>query len=149
MLYLGVLARGLETGRYRAWAAVLLALTALCHLIPLFFALAGTVVWFALQLDWGKVRLWMWARSLVAASFGGAAVLGDRAPAGGSAAAGRSTRAAAVVFAGLVALAAVRARPLDLQRPWGADALRSCRCCRRRPASARSGSCPSTCATAT
>ncbi|MGZ4727556.1 MAG: hypothetical protein ACXWB2_07545, partial [Acidimicrobiales bacterium] len=77
VLYLGVLARGLETGRYRAWAAGLLALTALCHLIPLFFALAGTVVWFALQLDWGKVRLWMWALFGVA-SFGGAYLLSDR-----------------------------------------------------------------------
>ena len=69
VLYLGVLARGLETGRYRAWAAVLLALTALCHLIPLFFALAGTVVWVFLQFDWGRVRLWMWAL-MVAGSFG-------------------------------------------------------------------------------
>jgi len=49
VLYLGVLGRGLETGRYRGWAAVLLALTGLCHLIPLFFALAGTVVWLVLR----------------------------------------------------------------------------------------------------
>ncbi|MCB1016448.1 MAG: hypothetical protein KDB10_15270, partial [Acidimicrobiales bacterium] len=34
LLYLGVVARGLETGRHRALAAVLLALTVLCHLIP-------------------------------------------------------------------------------------------------------------------
>ena len=76
VLYLGVLARGLENGKYRAWAAVLLALTALCHLIPLFFALAGTVVWVFLQFDWARVRLWMWA-SMGAASFGLAAVAGD------------------------------------------------------------------------
>ena len=44
VLYLGVLLRGLRTGRHRALAAVLLALTGLCHLIPAFFALAGTVV---------------------------------------------------------------------------------------------------------
>ncbi len=49
VLYLGVVGRGLETGRHRFAAAVLLALTALCHLIPLFFALAGTAVWFLLQ----------------------------------------------------------------------------------------------------
>ena len=57
LLYLGVVARGLETGRHRAWAAVLLALCGLCHLIPAFFALAGTLVWFLLrpgrpQLKW-------------------------------------------------------------------------------------------------
>jgi len=55
LLYLGVVGRGLATGRNRAWAAALLALTALCHLIPLFFALAGTVVWFFLYLSWQKV----------------------------------------------------------------------------------------------
>ena len=47
LLFLGVLARGLETGRYRAWAAALLALTALCHIIPVFFAGAGALVLFA------------------------------------------------------------------------------------------------------
>ena len=44
LLYLGVVIRGLRTGRHRALAAVLLALTGLCHLIPAFFALAGTAV---------------------------------------------------------------------------------------------------------
>ena len=43
LLYLGVVIRGLRTGQHRALAAVLLALTGLCHLIPAFFALAGTV----------------------------------------------------------------------------------------------------------
>ncbi|WP_334142437.1 hypothetical protein [Rhabdothermincola sp.] len=55
LLYLGVLGRGLETGRHRGWAATLLALTALCHLIPLFFALAGTVIWFVLALGWRRL----------------------------------------------------------------------------------------------
>jgi fumarate reductase subunit C len=49
VLYLGVLGRGLEDGRHRFAAAGLLAMVALCHLIPLFFALAGTVIWFVLQ----------------------------------------------------------------------------------------------------
>ncbi len=49
LLYLGVFARSLETGRYRGWAAVLLALTGLCHLIPLIFVLVGTVIWFVLR----------------------------------------------------------------------------------------------------
>jgi uncharacterized membrane protein len=56
LLYLGVVGRGLENGKHRGWAAVLLALTALCHLIPLIFALVGTVVWFMLYLAWGRLR---------------------------------------------------------------------------------------------
>ena len=44
VLYLGVVLRGLRTGRHRALAAVLLALTGLCHLIPAFFALVVTLV---------------------------------------------------------------------------------------------------------
>ncbi|MEQ1785531.1 MAG: 6-pyruvoyl-tetrahydropterin synthase-related protein [Acidimicrobiales bacterium] len=44
LLYLGFVVRGLRTGRHRAMAAVLLALTGLCHLIPAFFALAATLV---------------------------------------------------------------------------------------------------------
>jgi uncharacterized membrane protein len=49
LIYLGVLDRGLATGKHRGWAAVLLALTGLCHLIPAFFALIGTVVIVALH----------------------------------------------------------------------------------------------------
>lgn len=56
VLYLGVLGRGLETGRHRALAAGLLALTTLCHLIPLFFALAGTVIWFVLRPGIARLR---------------------------------------------------------------------------------------------
>ncbi len=63
LVYLGVVVRGLRTGRHRALAAVLLALTGLCHLIPAFYALAGTVVivsgWFARPAAiaaWGAVR---------------------------------------------------------------------------------------------
>jgi hypothetical protein len=56
LLYLGMLARGLETGRHRGWAAVLLALTALCHLIPLIFALVGTALWFVFRP--GKAQAW-------------------------------------------------------------------------------------------
>lgn len=42
VLYIGVAARGLETGRHRGIAAVLLALTGLTHLFPAFFALVAT-----------------------------------------------------------------------------------------------------------
>jgi 6-pyruvoyl-tetrahydropterin synthase related domain len=44
LLYLGVVFKGFETGRYRALAALLLALTGLCHLIPAFWALGATAV---------------------------------------------------------------------------------------------------------
>jgi hypothetical protein len=44
LVYLGVVIRGLRTGRHRALAAVLLALTGLCHIIPAFFVLGATVV---------------------------------------------------------------------------------------------------------
>jgi hypothetical protein len=56
LLYLGLVVRGLETGRHRALAAVLLALTGLCHLIPAFFALAGTVVAFVMRPGMARVR---------------------------------------------------------------------------------------------
>ena len=50
VLYVGVMLRGLRTGEHRALAAVLLALTGLCHLIPAFWVLAATavavLVWF-------------------------------------------------------------------------------------------------------
>jgi hypothetical protein len=44
ILYVGVILRGLRTGEHRALAAVLLALTGLCHLIPAFWVLAATAV---------------------------------------------------------------------------------------------------------
>jgi hypothetical protein len=55
-VYLGVLARGLETGRYRALSAVLLACVALCHMIPTFFALAGTLVLVLMHLDRRRLK---------------------------------------------------------------------------------------------
>jgi len=44
ILYVGVVLRGLRTGEHRALAAILLALTGLCHLIPAFWVLAATAV---------------------------------------------------------------------------------------------------------
>ncbi len=44
LVFLGLIARGLETGRYRAWAAVALAITGLCHLLPTLFAVGGALV---------------------------------------------------------------------------------------------------------
>ncbi len=44
LVYAGVVLRGLATGRHRALAAVLLALTGLCHIIPAFWALGLTAL---------------------------------------------------------------------------------------------------------
>jgi hypothetical protein len=49
LVFLGVFARSLDTGRYRVWAAVLLALTGLSHLLPTLFAVAGALVLLALR----------------------------------------------------------------------------------------------------
>ncbi len=55
LLFLGVVARGLDTGRHRALAAGLLALTGLCHLLPTIFAVIGAMV--LLLLRPGRVRV--------------------------------------------------------------------------------------------
>jgi hypothetical protein len=55
LLFLGVLARGLETGRSLATAAVLLALTGLSHLVPTLFALAGAAVLVLLRPERGRL----------------------------------------------------------------------------------------------
>jgi hypothetical protein len=49
VLFLGVVARGLDTGRHRALAAVLLALTGLCHLLPTIFAVVGACLFYLLK----------------------------------------------------------------------------------------------------
>ncbi len=59
VVYLGVVLRGLRTGRHRALAAVLLALTGLCHIIPAFFALAGTAVAFAFSRPYRPRLRWL------------------------------------------------------------------------------------------
>ena len=60
LVFLGLVVRGLDTGRHRASAAVLLALTGLSHILPLFFALGGTVVLMVMSListrDWRRLR---------------------------------------------------------------------------------------------
>ena len=70
VLYVGVLLRGLETGRHRTAAAVLLALCALCHVIPAIFAVAATLVALLLRADRTRLR---WTLS---AGFVGAALTG-------------------------------------------------------------------------
>ena len=49
LVYLGLLVRGMETGKNRGWAAVLLAATGLCHLLVAFFALLATAIAFFLR----------------------------------------------------------------------------------------------------
>ena len=49
LLFLGVVARGLDTGKHRALAGVLLALTGLSHLLPTIFAVAGVGVLYLLR----------------------------------------------------------------------------------------------------
>ncbi len=51
LVFLGVWIRGVRTGRHRALAAVLFALTLLCHLLPAMFAGVGAVVWLLLDAD--------------------------------------------------------------------------------------------------
>jgi hypothetical protein len=51
LLFLGVVASGLRTGRHRALAAVLFSATLLCHLIPAIFAAAGAAIWLLLDAD--------------------------------------------------------------------------------------------------
>ncbi|MGH9268467.1 MAG: hypothetical protein ACRD0D_09855, partial [Acidimicrobiales bacterium] len=49
LVFLGVFGRGLETGRGRVLAAGLFGATALCHLIPAVFAVAGAAALFLLR----------------------------------------------------------------------------------------------------
>jgi hypothetical protein len=57
LVFLGVVARGLETGRYRGWAALLLLVTGLCHLLPTIFAILGALVLTIMR--WDR-RAWRW-----------------------------------------------------------------------------------------
>ena len=61
LVYLGVAARGLETGRYRAWGAVLFSLVLLNHLIPAMFAVVATLLLGLLRLaiDARKPGSWL------------------------------------------------------------------------------------------
>lgn len=56
LVYLGVMLSGLQTGRYRVLAGVLLALVGLTHLIPAMFALAATGVAFIMRPGCRNVR---------------------------------------------------------------------------------------------
>jgi len=64
LVFLGVVARGLRTGKHRALAAGLLALTALCHMIPTFFVLVGAAVLLLMGADRRRLK---WIVTVVAA----------------------------------------------------------------------------------
>ena len=69
LVFLGLAVRGMRTGRYRAAAAVVLAVCILCHLLTAFFALAGALVIFVLA---GPTRKRLW---WMVASVGGGLLL--------------------------------------------------------------------------
>src|SRR5207302_6882552 len=49
LLFLGLLARGLDTGRWPVLASVALAVTGLCHLLPTVFVVVAAVVLLVLR----------------------------------------------------------------------------------------------------
>ncbi len=51
LVFLGVVARGLDDGRHRAIAAVLLAAVGVSHILPLFFAIGGAIVLTLMRFD--------------------------------------------------------------------------------------------------
>jgi hypothetical protein len=57
ILGFGLLARGMRTGKYRSWAAIVLALAAVCHGIVLIYAAAGALVIVLINSDsWKRLR---------------------------------------------------------------------------------------------
>src|SRR5215217_1336783 len=56
VVFLGLVLRGLDTGRLRAVAAVALGLCALCHVIPMIFAVIGAAVAVAMQPARARIR---------------------------------------------------------------------------------------------
>ena len=54
LVALGLVIRGTRTGEYKGWAAAMIALTALCHLLPAFFLLGAVVVLMILRVLQGR-----------------------------------------------------------------------------------------------
>jgi phosphomannomutase len=52
LLFLGFVMRGLDNGRHRAIAALILACCGISHILPLFFAIGGAVVLTVMAIDW-------------------------------------------------------------------------------------------------
>ena len=62
LIFLGLVMRGLQTGRYRAWAAVILACAFMSHIDPFMFAVVGAIVLVLMQAlrarDWRPIVWW-------------------------------------------------------------------------------------------
>lgn len=56
LVFLGVVARGLDNGRHRALAAVLLSVAFMSHLLPTLFVLGGAAVLVAMRADRRRLR---------------------------------------------------------------------------------------------
>jgi hypothetical protein len=56
LLFLGLMARGLRTGRHRGWGAVVLALCILAHIVPALFALVGAALLIGMEMLPARVR---------------------------------------------------------------------------------------------
>ncbi len=56
LLFLGLMARGLRTGRHRGWAIVVLAACILAHILPALFALVGGVILILMEMLPARVR---------------------------------------------------------------------------------------------
>jgi phosphomannomutase len=60
ILFLGLVARGLEDGKHRASAAVVLAFCGLSHILPFFFAIGGAFILLAMNFartrDWQRLK---------------------------------------------------------------------------------------------
>jgi hypothetical protein len=56
LVFLGLMARGLRTGKHRGWAAVVLAACILAHIVPSLFALVGAVILVLMEMLPDRVR---------------------------------------------------------------------------------------------
>ena len=70
LVFLGVVAKGLDSGTHRATAAMLLAATILSHVIPAVFAAVAALVLFAFRADRARLR-WIIPTGLVGAALAG------------------------------------------------------------------------------
>ena len=70
LVFLGFVAKGLDTGTHRATAALLLAATILSHVIPAVFAAVAALVLFAFRADRDRLR-WIIPTGLVGAALAG------------------------------------------------------------------------------
>lgn len=56
LVFLGLMARGLRTGKHRGWAAVVLGACILSHIVPALFALVGAVLLIGMEMLPARIR---------------------------------------------------------------------------------------------